>query len=195
MIKSTFDTRRQGILLQIYKALVWPHLEFCTPALSPLCKKDAQLMEKVQHRFTWLIPELKSLSHNWRLTHLGITTLEEHRNHADRLEMFNMYCGLSSLPFNRFFQLNTVLRTHGHSAKVTKQRCLTTVMQHFFSDRVIIHWNVLTDDNISASSLSQFRRRLQKFCRIKKAFPLRLGACSPCWLNWLIQGRVQFGFC
>jgi hypothetical protein len=184
MIRRTFNTRRQDILLRVYKALVRPHLEFCTPAWSPLYKKDAQLLEKVQHRFTRLIPELKSLPYSDRLSRLGITTLEERRNRADLLEMFKMYRQLSSIPFNRFFQLDSEHKTRGHSAKVSKQRCLTTVRQHFFSDRVVNRWNMLTDDIVSSSSLNQFKSKLQQFCRLKKGFLLDWESANPAgWIR------------
>jgi ribonucleases P/MRP protein subunit RPP40 len=109
MMKRTLNTRRQDILLRLYKTLVRPHLEFCTPAWSVHYKKDAQLLERVQHRFTKMIPELARLPYNERLNRLGITTLEERRNRADLIEMYKMYRGLSAIPFNRLFQLDTTL--------------------------------------------------------------------------------------
>jgi ribonucleases P/MRP protein subunit RPP40 len=106
-------------MLRIYKALVRPHLEFCTPAWSPLYK-DAQLLERVQHRFTRLIPELKNLPYADRLTRLGITTLEERRNRADLLEMFKMYSGLSSLPFSPFSTWTQIIEPVGTQPKSVK---------------------------------------------------------------------------
>jgi ribonucleases P/MRP protein subunit RPP40 len=173
MMKRTLNTRRHDILLRLYKTLVRPHLEFCTPAWSVHYKMDAQLLERVQHRFTKMIPKLARLPYNERLNRLGITTLEERRNRADLIEMYKMYRGLSTIPFSRFFQLDdTAHRTRGHMAKVLKIRCYTTVRLHFLSARVINRWNQLTEDVVEATSLNLFKSRLLRLCNIRKGFLL-----------------------
>ena len=88
MINRTIRSRDKRILLSLYKSLVRPHLEYCSPAWSPHYKKDKQLLEKVQHRFTRMIPGLKNLEYEQRLKSLGIWSLEERRNRADLLEVF-----------------------------------------------------------------------------------------------------------
>ena len=50
-----------NILLKFYKSLVRPHVEYCTAAWSPHYTKDIQLLEKIQHRFTRMIPGMKKL--------------------------------------------------------------------------------------------------------------------------------------
>ena len=50
-----------NILLKFYKSLVRPHIEYCTAAWSPDYTKDKQLLEKIQHRFTRMIPRMKKL--------------------------------------------------------------------------------------------------------------------------------------
>jgi len=46
MIKRTISYKSRGILLQLYKSLVRPHLEYCTVAWSPYYQKDKNLLEK-----------------------------------------------------------------------------------------------------------------------------------------------------
>jgi len=55
------------------------------------------MLEKVQHRFTTMVPGMKKLPYKDRLKQLGLWTLEERRNKADLLEMFEMLIGKSSL--------------------------------------------------------------------------------------------------
>ena len=88
MINRTITSRDKRILLSLYKTLVRPHLEYCSPAWSPYYKKDKQLLERVQHRFTRMLPGLKSLEYDDRLKALGMWSLEERRNRADLLEVF-----------------------------------------------------------------------------------------------------------
>jgi len=39
-------------MLSLYKTLVSPHVEYCISACNPYYKKDKELIEKVQRRFT-----------------------------------------------------------------------------------------------------------------------------------------------
>ena len=56
-----------------------------------------------------MVPGLKSLLYEERLSCLGLWTLEERRNRADLLEVFKMYKGLSLLHFNEFFKISSVV--------------------------------------------------------------------------------------
>jgi len=40
--------------------------------------------------------------------------------YADLLQVFQMYKGLSSIPFSNLFTLSTVVNTRGHTAKTAK---------------------------------------------------------------------------
>jgi len=70
-----------------------------------------------------MVPKLKKLSYEKRLKCPGLWTLEERRNTADLLEVFRMYKGGSTTPFNDFFVLQTATWTRGHTAKLEKNRC------------------------------------------------------------------------
>jgi len=66
-------------MLKLYKSLVRPHLEYCTAAWSPHYVKDKELLERIQRRFTRMIPELNGLSYSDRLKALKLWALEERR--------------------------------------------------------------------------------------------------------------------
>jgi len=102
LIARTISYKSVDVLLRLYKSLVRPHLEYSVSAWSPYYEKDKILLERIQHRFTRMIPGLKKLS--YRLKKLDFWTLEERRNRADLLQVFKMYKGLTSIPFSDFFQ-------------------------------------------------------------------------------------------
>jgi len=59
-------------MLNLYKSLVRPHLEYCTVAWSPHYVKDKELSERIQRRLTRMILELKDLSYAEKLDKLNL---------------------------------------------------------------------------------------------------------------------------
>ena len=55
MIKRTFTYKTLGNLLQLYKSLVRPHLEYCMQVWCPYLKKDIDILEGVQRRATKMV--------------------------------------------------------------------------------------------------------------------------------------------
>ena len=72
LISGVIRYKGKAVLLTLYKSLVRPHLEYCTPAWSTHYEKDKTLLEKVQHRFTRMIPGLNALSYEDRIDILGL---------------------------------------------------------------------------------------------------------------------------
>ena len=65
-----------------------PHLEYCVSVWSPHYTKDKELLERVQHRFTRMIKEVRDKDYLDRLKEVNLWTLEERRNRADLIELF-----------------------------------------------------------------------------------------------------------
>ena len=152
LIARTISYKSYDVLLKLYKTLVHPHLEYCVSTWSPHYVKDKSLLERVQHRFTRMVPGLKSLPYENRLERLRLWSLEKRRNRADLLEVFKMFKGLPLVPFDHFFSLSTVTTTRGHTAKIVKQRCQLDLRRFFFSERVVDRWNRLHQDIIDSSN-------------------------------------------
>lgn len=161
LIHRTIQYKHTDILLRLYKSLVRPHLEYCVPAWSPHYKKDKILIEKVQRRFTKMIPSVKLLPYEDRLKQLNLWSLEDRRTRADLIEVFKIIHGLSSIEFSTFFEFSTYNRTRGHSLKLAKKCTRLDLRQHFFSERIINIWNQLDDATVSASSINGFKKHLE----------------------------------
>ena len=71
MISRTIKYKSKSVLLSLYKSLVRPYLEYCTPVWSPHYVKDKHMLEKVQHRFTRMVPGMKELPYKNRLKAAG----------------------------------------------------------------------------------------------------------------------------
>ena len=155
---------------------------YCVSAWSPHYVKDKNKLERIQHRFTKLIPGLHRLPYAERLEKLGLWTLEERRNRADLIEVFKMARNLSPIPLSNYFELSTDGRTRGHSLKLVKHRCKTEIRRHFFSERVINRWNMLDHDTVSVKTVNSFKTKLEKE-RSKK---------MGLFLDWSARPRGRF---
>lgn len=162
LISRTIKYRNPTILINLYKSLVRPHLDYCSAVWSPHYIKDKSLLEKVQHRFTRLFHHLRKLSYEERLGHLGLWTLEERRNRADLIEVFKMIKGLSATPWSSFFQTAAESSTRGHSWKFAKKSCRSDTRLYFFSQRVVNRWNSLSQLEVDAPSINSFKHHLEK---------------------------------
>ena len=94
------------VMLSLYKSLVRPHTEYCISAWNPHYKKDKELIEKVQTRFTKMINNMEGKLYEERLYWLKL---------------------------NKFFTLadNTRGITR-HSRKLVKFQCTRDCFKYFF---------------------------------------------------------------
>ena len=129
---------------------------------SPHYVKDKELIEKIQHRFTRMFPELRKLPYLWRLKYLKLWTLEERRACADLIEVYKIIHGISSVSFDTFFEFNSYGTTRGHSLKHMKQRASTNLRHHFFSERVINNCNNLDNKTVTSGSMNIFKWNLKR---------------------------------
>ena len=88
LIGRTISFKSKDVLIRLYKTLVRPHLvqtfglrawlisQWCDATIWSPCYRS--LLERVQHRFTRMVPGLKHImSYEKRLEHQGLWTLEE----------------------------------------------------------------------------------------------------------------------
>ena len=88
-------------------------------------------MERVQHRFTQMIKEVRNKDYSDGLKELNLWTLEERRNRADLIELFKMYKGYTTIDFESLFTLDCNNKgTRGHLAKLSKPRCQKILFFH-----------------------------------------------------------------
>ena len=104
MIKRSFSVRNKDVILQLYKSLVRPHLEYSVQAWRPHFQKDIDLIEGVQRRATKLILDLKDKSYEERLRCLNLTTLDTRRLRGDLIEVFTMFKGFDIVDPLTFFR-------------------------------------------------------------------------------------------
>ena len=82
-INQSIVYKKKDVLVKLCKSLVRPHLEYCTAAWSPHYSKHKDILERIQHRFTHMVPGLKSLPSEQQLIKFHLWSLEEQRVRAD----------------------------------------------------------------------------------------------------------------
>ena len=121
--------------------------------------QQVALIERVQHRFTRMIPGFSKLPYCERLKRLGLWSLEERRNRAVLIEVFEMVKGLSGLSM---FELSTTKHLSGHELKLNKHRSKLEVRRHFFTEQLVNRWNSLDHHTMNASTVNSFKNGLQR---------------------------------
>ena len=103
MIRRNITYKENSLTVPLYNAIVRPHLEYCIQAWKPHLMKDIDMLEKIKRRATKLIPGLRDLRYEERLTKCGLTTLETRRLRGDQIEVFRVLNGYENIDYNIFF--------------------------------------------------------------------------------------------
>jgi ribonucleases P/MRP protein subunit RPP40 len=170
MLKRSITHKSTDVLVPLYKSLVRPIVEYCTPVWSPHYIKDKRILERIQHRFSRLIPHLCRLPYDDRLNVLKLWSLEERRNRADLVEMFKICKGLSGIKLHEMFELALMDKTRGHLLKIRKGCCHLDIRKFFFSERVVSRWNSLDVDAVAVATVNAFKRQLDRIRQKKTGF-------------------------
>jgi len=122
------------IILQLYKSLVRPHLEYSVQAWRSHFQKHLDLIEGVQRRATKLISHhiIKDMTYEERIRVLNLQTLKTRRIRGDLNDFFKIFKGFENLDPCMFFRLSTA-PTRGHSLKLIKPRCHLHVRKYSFA--------------------------------------------------------------
>ena len=121
IIRRSFDHLTQRVLVQLYKGLVRPLLEYGHAVYQPQHKTVCSDLEQVQRRATKLIAGLRDLPYPERLRALKLPTLEHRRLRGDMIEVYKYTHGFYKVDKPRLDPANERSQNlRGHSLKLTK---------------------------------------------------------------------------
>ena len=139
-----------------------PLLEYAVQCWSPYLQCDIDLLERVQHRATKLVPSIANLSYEVRCKELNIQTLKDRRIRDDRIEVYKLLNGMENINYKSFFNLSN-RQSRGHSLKLEKPAGWHTSLRgNYFSLRVINPWNALPQEVVEAPSTAIFKSRYDR---------------------------------
>ena len=141
-IKRFFKYITQDLFNILYKTYIRPHIEYCIQAWSPYYTKDIDMLEKIQHRATKLVPHLSNLPYKEWIQILNLYSLYCRRQCGDLIETFKILKQYLNIDSTKFFTLSAS-NLRGHDYKLFKPRFQLLIRSKFFTHQVIDLWNSL----------------------------------------------------
>ena len=145
------------MFLQLYKALVRPHLEYANVIWHPQFKRQSQLIEKVQRRATKILCDIKDYSYQERLLALNLPSLKYRRLRADLIQTFKIIHDIDNINVEDFFKFCNY-KTREQDLKLYKSYARTNTRYNFFCNRVVNKWNYLSASTRRAPSINSFKK-------------------------------------
>ena len=155
-IRRSFKSRNPRFLESMYKTYVRPHLEYCVQVWNPVNIGDINAIERVQNRFTRMLPQSSAMEQEERNRALNITSHKVRRLRGDLIYIYKMY------DTSLFFPASNAT-TRGHSKKLNISFARNNVRKHSFALRSLETWNSLAEDIVNADNLNIFKSRLDTF--------------------------------
>ena len=138
-------------------------MEYCPQIWSPYLKKDISVLEKVQRRATKIVPDLHDLPYEERLKQLKLYPLEKRRIRGDMITVFKIFNGMMDTDCKKLLPvINSLNCTRSHNLQLRGKVPSSNMRQNFFSQRIILPWNSLSNYTISSDTVEIFKRRYDK---------------------------------
>ena len=173
-IKLAFRHLDPNTLTILYKAYVLPFLDYCCMVWTPFNVKDIEVLEKVQRRFTRMLPDYRHLPYDFRLRCYKLSSLYARRLFLDLLCVCKIIRGLVDINPSNLFKFNTDLRTRGHRFKILSVSSRLDIRHHWLSSRIVPFWNYLPASCVEFSTVKSFKRHLWlhfSSLEIKQTYP------------------------
>ena len=152
----------EDMMKMIIVTMIRPRLEYAAVVWSPNLKKDINKLERIQRDATKMIPSLRDLPYEERLLRLDLMSLEQRRIRGDLIAMFRLTEGLEKLDREDLI-VRDERTTRGHGKKLKKGVCRRDIKKHSFPYRTIEVWNALDREIVEATTIQNFKNKLDKF--------------------------------
>ena len=155
-VKRSLICRNKFVMLNVYKSLIRPHIEYAVQAWNPAAVhgnwKQILKLEDVQRSFTRLIDGIGILPYSKRLRKLQLTTLLERRMRGDLIETFKITAGKVDYGQDLF-------RMSRSGMNILKDKRGDGIL----SNRVANYWNKVPGWVKQCDTVETFKARLERY--------------------------------
>jgi len=160
-VLSVFRDRSRTTMMQLYKSLVRPKLEYCCPVWSPTKIEDIKAIESLQRTFTSKISGIQHLSYWERLERLNMMSLQRRRERYLIIHMWKIRMSQVPNDLEIKFQYNDRLGLKALVPKVPQSHVGSTY-QNSFAVKGPRLWNMLPKDLTLMDDLESFKTNLDR---------------------------------
>lgn len=177
LIKRCFSYLDIHLVKQLYTVMIRPHLEYGNVIWHPQYKKEIDLLESVQHRATRMVPGFWKIDYQDRLRKMRLPSLVFRRLRGDAIEVYKHLHGIYKVESGDILPRDKRegMVTRGHSLKLKKRDCRTSVRANALGFRVVNFWNSLPEEVVNATSVNAFKNG---FDRLSDMLDIQY-SCSP----------------
>ena len=155
-----------SILVKAYTAYVLPHLEFASPLWNPHLKREIQLLEAVQRRFTRIVYQRCKLAlpseippYPDRCAYLGLRSLESRRLESDLYTTHSILHNRLIIHPTDFYVLQPV-RERRSRYGLLQERTHTAVREHSFAVRTAKIYDTIPAAALTAKTAKTFKSHI-----------------------------------
>ena len=164
LIRRSFTYLDCQLMRLLFTALVRPHLEYGNVIWHPFLQKDIQMIEKVQHRATRMVPGLAKQRYEDRLKQMNLPSLAYRRLRGDVIEVYKYLHGIYNVDCTQILPCHKTAGpvTRGHSKKLEKRDCRGRLRANVLGYRIVNLWNSLPENVVSAESVNCLKGRFDR---------------------------------